>query len=507
MNLFKKILIANRSEVALRLQSTCHALGIQTVAIFSPEDRQSSFVRSATQAYCIPKSGYSAYLDQDAIIAIAVKSGADAIHPGYGFLSENALFAQKVVDAGLQWIGPSPRAIALMADKVAARTMMQQAGVPVVPGISISDFSESHIAYIKTHIAVLGYPVIIKDPRGGGGKAMRRVDHEKDFESAIQSVLSEAKKLTGSAELLIEKYIQKGRHIEVQIAGDGKDYIHLFERECSLQRRHQKIIEETPCAFVSQQTLSAMYQAALVAARAVDYDNIGTVEFIVTTDQDFYFLEMNTRLQVEHAVTELTTRIDLVALQIRLAAQKVLPLKQEDVMRQGHAIECRLYTEDTDAHFRPATGTIKQWHLPVQHNIRIEHDIRQGSEITPFFDPMIAKFTAYGATRNESVARLVAFLRHSVIDGVKTNKDFLRAIMQSEEFMTGAVHTQLVTEPSFLQRMQQVESPVVSDQEAIVACIAVLVAEQLQKKSAKKVVMPSVCQSAVHRRWKDQQWR
>jgi acetyl/propionyl-CoA carboxylase alpha subunit len=332
-----KVLIANRSEIALRIQATCHTLGIKTVAIYSPEDVMSSYVYKASEAYRLSASGFSAYLNQDEIIAIAKQAGVDAIHPGYGFLSENAVFAQKVIDSKILWIGPHPESIKLMGDKSAARDIMQRAGVPVVPGFDVPT-CESSLSKAKQFAEILGYPVILKDPLSGGGKAMRMVNKAEDFDVAWKLVLSESKRLTNSSHLLIEKYVQSGRHIEVQFAGNGQNFVHFFERECSIQRRHQKIIEEAPCKFVKYQALEKMYQAALCAAKAVDYINLGTVEFLVTPEEKFYFLEMNTRLQVEHSVTELTCGVDLVALQFYIASSKKLPFTQDDISRKVHAI-------------------------------------------------------------------------------------------------------------------------------------------------------------------------
>lgn len=508
MKSLQKILIANRSEIALRIQATCHALDIQTVAIFSQEDRYASFVYNAHQAYALSGVGHVAYMAQDEIINLAIQSGAQAIHPGYGFLSENSVFAQKVIDAGLVWIGPQPKAIAAMGDKVMARTIMRQAGVPVVPGFDVVDCDISQFAAIKAQASALGYPLIIKDPRGGGGKAMRRVMHEDEFDQAFAAVVSEAKRFTGSEMLLVERYIQQGRHIEVQVAGDGQNFIHLFERECSIQRRHQKIIEETPCNFVDKDVLESMYQSALCAVRTVGYDNIGTVEFIVTPTQEFYFLEMNTRLQVEHAVTEMITGIDLVGLQITLADKKVLPFKQADITQSGHAIQCRVYAENAYENFSPSTGILQHVFLPRSPFIRAEHDLAKGIEITPFFDPMIAKFIAHGATRDESTAHLKAFLHQAKIEGITTNQDFLHAILSSQEFVQGQFHTQLIASQDFMEKIKGAQTFVV-DQDDILAGLAVHMATMLSQQprvQAHQEHSPSQHDASI-RPWKNQQWR
>jgi len=496
---FTKVLIANRSEVALRLQATCHARGMQTVAICSPEDRSAHFVHNASEAYCIARSGYTAYNAMDEIIAIALKSGADAVHPGYGFLSEKAVFAQKVIDAGLVWVGPRPKSIALMGDKVAARVTMQQSGVPVIPGFVIDDFSQQACDKAAENARAIGFPLMIKDPYGGGGKAMQKVDCSADFIPALHKVHQEAQQLTGSTSLLVEKYITGGRHIEVQIVGDGERYIHLFERECSLQRRHQKIIEETPCCFVPQPVLEQMYEAALFAARGVAYDSIGTVEFIVTPDNSFYFLEMNTRLQVEHAITEMTTGIDLVGLQLDLASGHDLMLQQCTITRQGCAIECRLYAENPAANFMPATGKIQHFFAPNFPSIRFEHALQQGTEITSLFDPMIAKAVAWAPTRQQCATRLESFLQQLQIQGVTTNRDFVCALLRSDVFASGAFHTQTIANRSFVQDILQQTPLTLNDREAVLAGIAYLCMQQQRKVRREYRV--------GQRGWKGQQWR
>lgn len=498
----KKVLIANRSEVALRVQATCHMMGIQTVAIFSPEDATSSYVYTATEATALSGSGYSAYLNQEEVIACAQKTGADAIHPGYGFLSENASFAQKVIAAGLQWIGPSPSSMTCMADKIGARMLMEKSDVPVVPGFVIQDFSDQGVAQSQQQADALGYPLIIKDPRGGGGKGMQRVACAADFKSSVQAVARQAAKLTGSATLLVEKYIEQGRHIEVQVAGDGKQFVHLFERECSIQRRHQKIIEETPCNFVPTPLLEKMYAAALQAARAVSYNSIGTVEFMVTPDNNFYFLEMNTRLQVEHGVTELTTGVDLVAIQLHIAEHNALPLTQTDIKRQGHAMQCRIYAEDPSHNFIPSTGVLSYVAMPTLPFVRLEHDLEAGKEITPFFDPMIAKILAYGIDRNQAIERMMLVLQNSSFVGITTNKDFLLAIIKSSFFRTGQIHTQLLSDKTILQDLINQSSTKACSEENILAGLAVFIA-QLQEATP---TLTSHKQNES-RRWKDQQWR
>jgi len=521
----KTILIANRSEIALRVQATCHALGIATIAIYAPEDQFASYVYNAHKAFKLSKNGFAAYLDQEEIIAIARQSGADAIHPGYGFLSENSSFAQKVIDAGLVWVGPSPQCITLMGDKSTARDIMQQAGVPIVPGITIdlskkiinpgrtlrdagllraSATSEDIKKDAKEQAATIGYPVILKDPKSGGGKAMRRIDKPEEFDRSWDIVVSEAQKLTGSTTLVLEKYIMQGRHIEVQVAGDGNNIIHLYERECSIQRRHQKIIEEAPCSFLSAQTREKMYDAALQAARTVDYNNIGTVEFIVTPDQQFYFLEMNTRLQVEHSVTELTTGIDLVALQIEVAQTGRLSLMQANISQHAHAIQCRIYAENPAQRFAPSTGTITHLSFPRNPFARIDHDLGDGSVITPFFDPMIAKITTWGVDRNQAINNMLASLGQTNIQGITTNITFLSNILTSKEFIAGAIHTQLLGDKTYFDAIcaqpPQKESEKLSAE--IVGALATFLFQQVEHKQP--VLKQQNKNSSA---WKDQQWK
>ncbi|MFA6263700.1 MAG: biotin carboxylase N-terminal domain-containing protein [Candidatus Babeliales bacterium] len=497
----RKVLIAHRSEIALRIQAACHARGIATVAVYCPDDRNAAFVAGADEAYALSKQGYEAYTDVDALIAIAHKAGADALHPGYGFLSENAQAAQKITDDGLIWIGPRPEVIALMADKVAARKRMKAAGVPVVPGWVVTDFSPAGKEAAWREAQKVGFPLIIKDPYGGGGKAMQCVRRAEDFPSVLVAVHAQAQRLTGSTCLLIEKFIEQSRHVEVQIAGDGQNFIHLFERECSVQRRHQKIIEETPCISVPGNVLECMYDVALRAAQGVAYDSIGTVEFIVTPDNNFYFLEMNTRLQVEHAITEMVTGIDLVTLQLDVATHQVLPFVQGDVVRRGHAVECRLYAEDPATNFTPSTGTITYLHMPSQPFTRCEHDLYQGVEVTPFFDPMLAKCITWGITRQEAINRMTAMLRSLAICGVTTNQNFLRAIMMSDEFARGDIDTQRATEPEFMQRMLRAHDGMHDD--GLAAGLAVAIAAYAREKSGRDVAETTVSV----RGWRELQWR
>lgn len=420
----KTLLIANRGEVALRIMATCQTLGVKTIVIYSEEDQHSSYVFAANEAYKLSGSGAQAYLNQDEIIEIAKHASANAIHPGYGFLAENAQFAQKIIDAKLIWVGPRPECIAMMADKSEAQKIMCEAGVPTIPTTQ-NDF-----------------PLIIKCAHGGGGKAMRIVREQKDFERAWNAVASEAQTLFNSQTILVEKYIESGRHIEIQIAGDGTNFIHLYERDCSLQRRQQKIIEETPCKSLRKQTKEKLYKYAIQAAQAVNYNSIGTVEFLVDAKENIYFLEMNTRLQVEHSVTEMTTGIDLVGLQITLAMRKLLPYNQNEISQRGHAIECRIYSENPKLNFLPATGTITNLTFPNNPFIRIDHDLESLTEITPLFDPMIAKISVYGENRQAANNLMLSTLAQTNISGITTNIDFLQSIIKSNFFVHGQFHTQ-----------------------------------------------------------------
>ena len=453
MNSFEKVLIANRGEIALRIQATCHSQGIKTVAIYTKEDQSLSYVYGANESHPLSGQGSSGYLNQDEIISIAKKSGSDAIHPGYGFLSENASFAQKVVDANLIWIGPTPENIKLLGDKARAQKIMATAGVPIIPGKTF-DYSreKTDITQIEKTALTIGLPVIIKCAHGGGGKAMRLVKTIDKLESAWNTVLSESEKFFNSKSIIIEKYIYEARHIEIQIAGDGKNQIHLYERECSIQRRQQKIIEESPCSFISDQIKEKLYRAALDAAKAVNYTNIGTVEFLVT-QQAFYFLEINTRLQVEHSVTELTTQIDLVWLQLYIAQHNELPFEQEEIKHNGHSIECRIYSESPKQNFAPSTGKITNLILPNKPFLRIDHDLEEGTEITPFFDPMIAKMTTFALNRKIAIKQILHALSKTNISGIETNILFLQSILETKEFVNGDVHTQLLQQNRFLGKL------------------------------------------------------
>jgi len=443
--MFQKILIANRGEIACRVIDTARKLGVATVAIYSDADATARHVAMADEAVHIggPRPADS-YLRGDAIIAAAKATGAQAIHPGYGFLSENPDFVDAVEAAGLTFIGPSAKAIRAMGLKDAAKALMEKAGVPVVPGYHGDNQDPEHLAGAAETI---GYPVLIKAVAGGGGKGMRLVERPQDFAAALDSAQGEARTAFGNPAVLIEKYIQKPRHIEVQVFGGGNRAVHLYERDCSLQRRHQKVIEEAPAPGMTPEMRAAMGQAAVRAAEAIGYKGAGTVEFIVDGSEGlrpdrFWFMEMNTRLQVEHPVTEAITGIDLVEWQLRVASGEPLTSRQEDIRLSGHAFEARLYAEDVPAGFLPATGTLTHLHFP--DGTRADTGVRPGDTISPWYDPMIAKIVVHGPTRAIALSRLRAALEDTEVAGSVTNLSFLSALARHEGFGRGEVDTGLI---------------------------------------------------------------
>ncbi|WBU53826.1 acetyl/propionyl/methylcrotonyl-CoA carboxylase subunit alpha [Paracoccus sp. SCSIO 75233] len=443
--MFQKILIANRGEIACRVIDTCRKMGVATVAVYSDADRAARHVAMADEAVHLGgPAPADSYLRGDAIIRAALDTGAEAIHPGYGFLSENPDFVDAVEAAGLVFIGPSAKAIRAMGLKDAAKALMEKAGVPVVPGYHGDNQDAGHLAKQAERI---GYPVLIKAVAGGGGKGMRRVDDAKDFADALASAQGEARTAFGNPDVLIEKYILQPRHIEVQVFGDGVRAVHLFERDCSLQRRHQKVIEEAPAPDMPPEIRKIMGAAAVRAAEAINYKGAGTIEFIVDgsdglREDGFWFMEMNTRLQVEHPVTELITGVDLVEWQLRVASGEALPAKQGDLHIRGHAFEARLYAEDVPAGFLPATGTLA--HLQFPDAARIETGVRPGDTISPWYDPMIAKVVTYGPTRAIALRALETALVDTEVAGSVTNVDFLIALTRHEGFRKGEVDTGLI---------------------------------------------------------------
>ena len=409
--MFQKILIANRGEIAVRIQRACRELGIHTVAVYSDVDRNALHVRYADEAYLIgPAPSRESYLRADKILEVARQSGADAIHPGYGFLAEREDFAQACIDEGIKFIGPKPSAIAAMGDKAVARATVQKAGVPVVPGTEgEGGLRDEEIVAIAPQI---GFPLLVKATAGGGGKGMRQVDRMEDLPGALASARREAESAFGDGAVYLEKLVQGARHIEIQLLADEHgNVIHLGERECSIQRRHQKLIEESPSPAIDADLRERMGAVAVKAAQAVDYHNAGTIEFLVDKDKNFYFLEMNTRLQVEHPVTEIVTGIDIVKEQIRIARGRKLRLKQRSIKQRGWAIECRINAEDPFNNFMPSTGTITRIERPTGPGVRVDSGVYEGYEVTPYYDSLIAKLICWGESRAEAIMRMRRALR------------------------------------------------------------------------------------------------
>jgi acetyl-CoA carboxylase biotin carboxylase subunit len=437
---FSKILIANRGEIAVRVMRACRELDVATVAVFSEADRRSLHVRMADEAVEIGPAARESYLRGERVIAAAKATGAEAIHPGYGFLSENAGFAEAVAGAGLVFVGPPAAAIRAMGDKAAARAAMEAAGVPVVPGWQ---GEENDDATLAARAEEIGYPLMVKAAAGGGGKGMRIVERPADFVEAVGAARREASAAFGDDRLILERYIARAHHVEFQVLGDntGKT-LHLFERECSVQRRHQKIIEETPSPLLDPALRERMGRAAADAARAAGYRNAGTVEFIVDpATRQFYFLEMNTRLQVEHPITELVAGIDLAQWQIRIAAGEPLSFDQGDLRQRGHAIECRLYAEDPANSFLPATGRLIRFVEPKGPGIRVDTGVTTGDEVSVYYDPLIAKLIAHGEDREAAIRRMLAALGDTVLLGVTTNWRFLQDVLRHGDFAAGRVDT------------------------------------------------------------------
>jgi acetyl-CoA carboxylase biotin carboxylase subunit len=441
--MFKKILIANRGEIAIRIMRACRELGISTVAVYSDADKHALHVRLADEAIPIgPAAPRESYLNAGRIIAAAKQANAEAVHPGYGFLSENAAFAEAVASADLAFIGPSAGSIRAMGDKAESKIAMKNAGVPTVPGYEGLEAEDD----FRRAAREIGFPVLIKAAAGGGGKGMRVVNEDSELNEAIESARREALHAFGDERLLIEKYLAKAHHVEFQIFGDRHgNLVHLFERECSVQRRHQKIIEETPSPLLTPELRKGMGHAAVAAARAVGYYNAGTVEFIVDPDNStFYFLEMNTRLQVEHPVTELVSGVDLVHWQIRVAAGERFPFTQSHFTQRGHAIECRIYAEDPASGFLPSTGTLLQFVEPRGPGIRVDAGFTAGDEVTHFYDPLLAKLIVHAENRETAIQRMQTALQEFIVHGVATNIDFMGAVLAHPDFGNGQVSTRWV---------------------------------------------------------------
>ena len=472
------LLVANRGEIARRIFRTAHAMGIGTVAVYADGDANEPFVREADQAIALRgRSAVESYLDQEKILAAAKVSGADALHPGYGFLAENPGFARATIETGLIWVGPSPEAIAAMGDKLSAKALAERAGVPNLPSHALAPGEDAAAAATK-----IGYPVLVKASAGGGGKGMRVVEREAGLEGAIEGARREAAAAFGDDTLYLERWLSRARHIEIQILGDGHgNLVHCFERECSIQRRHQKIIEETPSTALDAAMRRRMGEAALAAARAIGYVSAGTVEFLVEGDE-FWFLEMNTRLQVEHPVTEAITGLDLVREQLRIAQGEALEFGQDDLEIDGHAIEARLYAEDPAADFLPSSGPIRAWSPSCSTPARFDSGIETGSTVGIEFDPMIAKVIAHAPTRREAALRLARALETTRVQGVATNRDYLIRILRSAEFLAGDTTTDFV-ERADVARGAGPSAAVLAD-----ACIAVALTGQHEARAAVKVL-------------------
>ena len=442
MEKITKILVANRGEIALRIMKTCKKLGISTVAIYSEADKSAPFVKFADQSVLIgPPPSSESYLKQDDIIEVAKNLNVDGIHPGYGFLSENSSFAQKVIDAGIKFIGPSGKSIEIMGDKLSAKKAVLAYDIPMVPGLNEEVIDVDKAKKVANQI---GYPILIKAAAGGGGKGMRIVENNSEFENQMKRAVSEAKNAFGNGAVFIEKYITEPRHIEIQILADQHgNVVHLFERDCSIQRRHQKVIEEAPSSVLSEKLRAEMGKAACDVARSCDYYGAGTVEFIYENDS-FYFLEMNTRLQVEHPVTELITGLDLVEQQIKIAEGEKLNFAQEDLKINGHAIEIRVYAEDPNNDFLPDIGTVDVYSIPTGDHVRVDDALEQHMEIPIFYDPMIAKLIVHDSTREKAIQRMIEAIEDYDIVGVKTTLPFCDFALKHESFRSGKYDTRFV---------------------------------------------------------------
>ncbi len=455
---FNKILIANRGEIAMRVIRACQELGITSVALYSEPDKNAMHVREADEAYLIGEAAPSeSYLNQDIILETARNSGCDAIHPGYGFLAENSGFAKRCAEDGFVFIGPSPEAIQLLGNKVESRIAMVKAGIPLITGTKEDAVLDDET--IIKEADRIGFPVLVKAAAGGGGKGMRVVEKPQDMKTALESARRESQSAFGDSTLFLEKYLLKPRHIEFQIFGDQHgNHIHLFERECSIQRRHQKIIEEAPSVALNDDLRQRMGETAVDVAKAVNYTNAGTVEFLLDQDDNYYFLEVNTRIQVEHPVTEEVLGVDLVCEQIRVAAGEQLSLKQEQLTQRGHSLECRIYAEDAAGGFLPAAGPVLYLKEPGGLNVRFDGGVETGDEVSVYYDPIIAKLVVWGSDRNSAIQRMKMALDDTVILGLTTNKQFLQSVLDQPAFVSGDIHTGFLQEHMPDWQLPEVES-------------------------------------------------
>ncbi len=470
----KKILVANRGEIALRIMRSAREMGIQTVAVYSEADRNALHVRYADEAVCIgPAASNQSYLVFDKILSSCKQTGAEAIHPGYGFLSENAAFARAVKEAGLVLIGPSPEAMEMMGNKLSAKAAALKYNIPMVPG---TEEAISNVQEAKKRAEEVGFPILIKAAAGGGGKGMRIVDRVEDFEEQMKLAVSEATSAFGDGSVFIERYVSSPRHIEIQVLGDTHgNIVHLFERECSVQRRHQKVVEEAPSAVLTPEIREQMGKCAVDVARSCNYVGAGTVEFILDEKLNFYFLEMNTRLQVEHPVTEMITGLDLVKEQIKIARGEKLSFKQEDLAIKGHAVELRVYAEDPANNFLPDIGTLQTYRLPQGPGVRVDDGFEEGMEIPIYYDPMIAKLITYGKNREEAIERMIRAIDEYQITGIETTLPFGKFVMQHEAFTSGKFDTHFVKK--YFQPENLIEE---KEEEAFIA--AIIAAQLMQQK-------------------------
>ncbi|MEL6250575.1 MAG: acetyl-CoA carboxylase biotin carboxylase subunit [Bacteroidota bacterium] len=474
MGKIKKLLIANRGEIALRIMRTAKEMGIKTVAVYSEADRNSPHVRYADEAYLLgPPPSTQSYLLGEKIIEVCKKAGVDAIHPGYGFLSENSAFVRLVENAGITFVGPSAAAMDLMGDKLSAKQAVKAYNVPLVPGLdeAITDVEEA-----KKIAVEIGFPVLVKASAGGGGKGMRVVDRVEDFEAQMKRAVSEAESSFGNGAVFIEKYLGSPRHIEIQVMADSHGYTtYLFERECSVQRRHQKVIEEAPSAVLTPELRKQMGEAAVNVCRACKYENAGTVEFLLDTDMSFYFLEINTRLQVEHPVTEMITGLDLVREQIRVAEGEPLSFKQEELEINGHSMEVRVYAEDARNNFLPDIGTLHVYNRPQGYGIRVDDGFEEGMDIPIYYDPMLAKLIVYAENRDAAIKKMIRAIDEYEILGVQTTMDFARFVMEHEAFTSGKFDTHFVKKhfkPEYL------DQELTKEEEQLAALVATLAYEE-----------------------------
>jgi acetyl-CoA carboxylase biotin carboxylase subunit len=482
----KKILVANRGEIALRIMRSAREMGIRTVAVFSEADRSALHVRYADEAICIgPAPSNQSYLVGEKIIEAALLTAAEAIHPGYGFLSENAAFAKQVQEAGLIFIGPSQEAMEIMGNKLSAKAAALRYNIPMVPGTehAITDVEDA-----KKRAVEVGFPILIKAAAGGGGKGMRIVTEVGQFEEQMGLAVSEATSAFGDGSVFIERYVSSPRHIEIQVLGDTHgNIVHLFERECSVQRRHQKVVEEAPSSVLTPEIRQAMGKCAVDVARSVSYVGAGTVEFILDEHLDFFFLEMNTRLQVEHPVTEMITGLDLVKEQIRIARGEPLSYRQEDIQMNGHAIELRVYAEDPSNNFLPDIGTLQTYRTPKGNGVRVDDGFEEGMEIPIYYDPMIAKLITYGKTREDAIDRMVRAIDEYQITGIQTTLGFGKFVMEHEAFRSGNFDTHFVSKYFSSTALVKVEAD-----EALIAALMAVSMERFRKEKVLLSAAPEV---------------